>query len=183
MAIVLEHAQAVGADLGVGGVDVGHVDGAGGEGAVGEVVVHARGRRLRQAVAGAQAGPAVGAVEELVGEHEAELRVGGEVGDAADAERAGARLGHAEGVAVVEAERRGHAQAAAGEGGASSPRCGRGPRRAGSPRRACRCTRGRRRCAPGRAPGTRSRCRRAARRCSDAAPAPRASAAHHLARG
>ena len=53
----------------------------------------------------------------LVREHQAELGVGGEVGDAADAERGGAGLGHRDGVAVVEAERRGHAQPPAGERG------------------------------------------------------------------
>ena len=45
------------------------------QGAVGEVVIHAA-RALRQSVTGAQARPAVGAVQHLVGEHDAQLRVG-----------------------------------------------------------------------------------------------------------
>ena len=102
--VVLEHAELVGVDLGVGRVDVGDVGAAAGERAVGEVVVHAA-RVVVQAVAGAQAGPAVGAVHHLVAEHESQLGMRGEIGDAADAQRGGARLGHRQRVAVVEAER------------------------------------------------------------------------------
>ena len=78
VAVVAQHAQAELADLGVGGVDVDHVDLAGGDRVVGQAVVQA-GRRLREAVARCQALPAVGAADELVGQAEPQLGVARQV--------------------------------------------------------------------------------------------------------
>src|SRR3546814_8070121 len=63
-------------------------------------------------VRGAQAGPAVGALHEFVAEAQAQVRMRTQVVDAVDAERLRARLVHAQRVAVVEAQRIGHRQAA-----------------------------------------------------------------------
>ena len=159
LAVVGQHAQRVGADLGVGRVDVHHVGAAARERAVGEVVVHAA-RLVGEAVVGAKPGPAVAAVHDLVREHQPQLGMRDEVGDAADAERGRARLGHRQRVAVVEAQRPAHAQAVAGQHVGERP--ARRPRCAGSPWSASRCIRDRRRRRRSRARGTRPRCRRAA---------------------
>ena len=73
--VVLEHAQAVVGDFGVGAVEVGDVERVAGEAAIGEVVVEAVGG-LRQPIGLAQTGPAVGALHELVAEAEAQVRDG-----------------------------------------------------------------------------------------------------------
>ncbi len=69
--VVLEDRQVVVRNLGVGRVDVGRVHVARGEPAIGEIVVEPGHVRLRQIVERLEAGPAVGAVEELVVESEA----------------------------------------------------------------------------------------------------------------
>ena len=68
--VVAEHAELVLLDLGVGRVEVGGLDLAAGEGAIGQVVVEPADVALRQAVAVAQAGPAVGPIHEFVAEPE-----------------------------------------------------------------------------------------------------------------
>ena len=110
VAVVVQHAQAVGADLGVGGVQVGDVQAALGQRPVGQVVLQAAHVLLGQLVAVAQAGPAVAAADELAGEAEPQLRVARQIGDRPDAQAIGDVGPHAQGVGVVEAQRPEHAQ-------------------------------------------------------------------------
>ena len=116
VAIVDEDAQALRADLGIGRVEVGHVDGTGRESPVGHVVVEPPHLLLREPVAGAERRKAIGAVHDLVGEPEAQLGVAGQVGDGADAQLLCEVLAHPERVAVLEAERPAHDDAAGPEG-------------------------------------------------------------------
>ena len=76
--VVFEYDEVVVLDLGVGGVEVHRADVTGLQASVGEVVVHAAGRIL-EAVGIAQAGPAVGALHELVAEAHADLGVVDEI--------------------------------------------------------------------------------------------------------
>ena len=101
--VVLEYAQAVVWDFGVGAVQIGGIERVAGEAAIGEVVVEAVGR-LRQGIGLAQAGPAVGALHEFVAEAEAQLRMLAQVADRADTECARFILAHADRVGVIEAE-------------------------------------------------------------------------------
>ena len=64
--VVLEHDEVEPRDLGIGGVQVRHVDLARGERRVGEVVLEPAHVALRQAIARPQRGPAVTAIHELV---------------------------------------------------------------------------------------------------------------------
>ena len=64
--LVLEHAQLVALDLRVGGVDIHDVDAPRRHRLIGEAVIEAGRRRLRQAIGALQAGPAVGATDELL---------------------------------------------------------------------------------------------------------------------
>jgi len=66
--IVVEHGQAEAAELGVGRVDVDHVDASCGDGVVGEDVVEPDRLALARAVGLAQRRPAVGTLQELVRE-------------------------------------------------------------------------------------------------------------------
>ena len=92
--VVVEHRQAEAAELGVGRVDVDHVDAAGGDGVVGEAVVEADRLARARAVGLAQRRPAVGALQELVREAERERRAAAGLNRSemrADAERLGLR--------------------------------------------------------------------------------------------
>ena len=71
--VVVEHAELVLLDLGVGRVEVGGLDLAARQGAIGQVVVEPADVALGEPVAVAQAGPAVGPIHELVAEPEFQL--------------------------------------------------------------------------------------------------------------
>ncbi len=115
MAIVVEDAEPVLDDLGIGRIEIDHVAVAGVEAAIGDLVVDAAHVSLRQLIRGAQATPAVGAIHEFVAEREAQLRMRSQVGDARDPQARRAFRLHAERVAVVEPQVRAHADAARGE--------------------------------------------------------------------
>ncbi len=87
--IVLQHAEVVGPDLGVGRVELGGLDLAGGEGAIRQVVVEPPHVALREAVPVPQAGPAVGPLHEFVAEAELEFRMAPQVGERPDAQAGG----------------------------------------------------------------------------------------------
>ena len=93
------------------------MDGAGFQAAVGEVVLQPLRILLRQAVAIPQAGPAVGAIHELVAEAEDEVRVADQIGDGADTQLGGHLFAHADGVGVVEPEWRADLQSVFGHCG------------------------------------------------------------------
>ena len=124
--IIAQQAQPVPADLGIGGVGVGYVEGPRGESPVSEIVLQPAHLAVGQAVALAQARPPLTPVHELAAETEAQRRVPPEIGDRAHPEPPGERLGHGQGVAVVEAERRGQHQAARRQA-LAQPRAGRLP--------------------------------------------------------
>ena len=104
-AIVGQHAQPIARDLGVGRIDVGHVERAGGKAADRQLVIEPLDLPVGERVARRQAGPAVAPAQELVAEVDAQLGVAGEIGDRADAEARRRLLAHRERVAVVEPER------------------------------------------------------------------------------
>jgi hypothetical protein len=112
-AIVLEHPEAEAAELGIGRVDVDHVDLARRHGVVRQAMVEA-GRRRRQCIGLAQRRPAVGTLQELVRQTELQrpaLRRG-KVGDARNAQALRLRFAHRQRIGVVEAERHRRHQAA-----------------------------------------------------------------------
>ncbi len=84
LALVLEHDDAMARDLGIGGVKVDRVHLARGKRLVGDAVVDAARRRLRQGVSGLQSRPAVAAAEEFVRETESQVGMAREVGDRFD---------------------------------------------------------------------------------------------------
>jgi hypothetical protein len=102
--VVGQHPQAVAGDLGVGGVDVHDVDLVGGQGLVGDAVIQAP-WLLGQAVGSLEARPAVAALEELMGQPNAQAGVGGQVADPGETEGARPVLAHCQGIGVVEAQR------------------------------------------------------------------------------
>ena len=108
-AVVAQRAQVVVGDLRVGAVQVDRVDRTAGHRAVRQRVVEAAHLRLRQAVAPAQAGPAIAAVHELVGEAEAQVGMLQQVGNGLDAQPCGFIAAHADRIGVAEAERVGDA--------------------------------------------------------------------------
>ena len=103
--IVLEQDEPALLNLGIGRVDVGHVNLAARERPVSDVVVEPADLGGLEPVARAHRRPPVGPVHELVREAEAQLGVTGQVGHGTQAEARGVLLPHAEAVAVVEAER------------------------------------------------------------------------------
>jgi hypothetical protein len=104
-AVVGEDDETEALDLGVGRVDVGDVDAAARQRLVGDAVVDACRRRAAPPVGGGESRPAIGPLQELVGEGEPQPdALGHQVGDRADAERLGADLRHGQGVRVAEAE-------------------------------------------------------------------------------
>ena len=109
MLVVLQHAQLVLVDLGVGRIDVDHVDLSAGHRFIGEPVVEAA-RRLRQPVGPLQTGPAVAAAEELVRQPEAQLRMLREIAEVRRLSCCAllARIG--ERVGIVETQRHGDAE-------------------------------------------------------------------------
>ena len=92
-AIVLEDAEPVRADLGVGRVEVGGLDLAGRHRAIGQVMIEAADVALGEPVAIAEARPAVGPLHELVAEGQLQLGMVPQVAERPDAQpgRAGPR--------------------------------------------------------------------------------------------
>lgn len=103
------------ADLGVGRVKVGGVDLVRGQGAVREVVVEAPDVALRQPVPIADARPAIDALHELVAETEPQFGMAAQICERPDSQPGRDRLGHTDGVRVVEPEWPAHANAAASQ--------------------------------------------------------------------
>ena len=108
--VVLQHQQAEMVDLGIGGVDVHHVDLLLRDGIVGQAVVQAY-RCATQLVTRGQALPAIGAADEFVGQAQLQGRVPGQIAQRADAQLLGLRPPHGQRIAVVEAQRHSHTQA------------------------------------------------------------------------
>ena len=98
------------ADLGIGGVDVDHVDLPGTQRVVGNAMVET-GWMLRQRVACGDGRPAVGAAEKFVRQAEAQRRVHRQIGEGADVLAFGVGLAHGERVGVFKAERHARSQA------------------------------------------------------------------------
>ena len=73
--IIAQQAQAVIANLGVGGVDIHGIHAAGGQPAIGKIMVQPPDVRLRQAVSLAQTRPAVAPVHEFIAQSEAQIGV------------------------------------------------------------------------------------------------------------
>jgi hypothetical protein len=104
-AIVLQHAQLIAADLGVGGVGVDHVYLAGNQRFVGKPVVEAARHRVRESVRGAQSGPAVGAPDEFLRQPENQRGMRRKIGNAANAMLGRPVFAHGERIRIVEAKR------------------------------------------------------------------------------
>ena len=109
--IVLEDFQIVVGDVGVGRVEIDHLDAPAVERPVGEVVIEPADEPLGESVAVPEAGPPVAAVHEFVRESEFEVREPAEVRDGGDAEFLGHLFFHAHRVGVVEPEGAAHADA------------------------------------------------------------------------
>jgi hypothetical protein len=103
--IVLECRQVVVHDLGVGRVQIGHIQRSGSDAAIGEIVRQPAHVRLRQPIVRTNAGPPVGALHELVAETETKRRMFGELGHSSDAKFRRPIASHAQDVGVVETER------------------------------------------------------------------------------
>jgi len=74
--IVDQDREAIVGDLGIGGVEVHDVDFAGGERAVGKIMIETADIGLRKIVALFQTWPTVAAMQELVGQADAQMRMG-----------------------------------------------------------------------------------------------------------
>jgi hypothetical protein len=105
LAVVGKHGQSVLVDLGVGRVNVDRVDLALGDSFVGEAVIEAAGRRIRQVVRKLQSGPTVGPADEFLRQSQSQLGVCFQFGQARDAFGAGVVAAHRQRVGVVEAQR------------------------------------------------------------------------------
>ena len=103
--IVLQHLEVIPEQVAIRGVGVGDIDVALKQRKVREAVIDAA-CGLGQAISLLQAGPAVGAVAELVAEPETKLRERGQVGNPLQAEARRGLAGHGNGVGIVEAEAR-----------------------------------------------------------------------------
>ena len=96
-------------DLGVGAVDVDHVDLLRLDGVIGQAVVQARGH-VGQGVGLGQPAPAIRATQKFVGQTQLERWVAGQLAEGAHAKCLCPCLGHGQRVAVVKAQRHAHAQ-------------------------------------------------------------------------
>src|SRR5882724_5223164 len=108
--IVLEHAQLEALDLGVGRIDVHHVDTTRGGRLVRQPVIEPRGQ-LRQPVRALEAIPAVRTADEFLRQAELHLWMAGKVRELRDAQGLRAVRAHGERIAVVEAKRDARLQA------------------------------------------------------------------------
>ena len=106
--VVLENPEMVVRDLGVRRVEVGGVDVASRQRAVGHVVIELPHVGLRKAVATPEPRPAVGPMQEFFAESEPERGVGAQIGDPPHAQPDGVVLSHPQGVAVLESQGTGH---------------------------------------------------------------------------
>ncbi|EAU68684.1 hypothetical protein STIAU_6003 [Stigmatella aurantiaca DW4/3-1] len=109
--IVLQHAQAIRGDLRVGGVQVRHLEGPALERPVGEIMVQPPHLALGKLVALPQGGPTIRAVHELIAEPQPQLGMAPQIRDAPNPQALGLGLLHSQGIGVVEAQRRAHAEA------------------------------------------------------------------------
>ena len=114
-AVVLQQRQAEALDLGVGGIDVGHVDAAGGERAVGQLVLQAAHVARRQAIARREPRETVRPPQEFVREPEAKLRMPRQIAQSAQTVAPRDRAGHGQRVAIVEPDRIAEPDALGGE--------------------------------------------------------------------
>ena len=110
-AIILQRPQIVVGDLGVRGVEVDHVDVAGFDRAIGQIVIHAAHLPCIQLVACAQSGPAIAAVHEFVRKSETQPGMRAQIAEPCDPERFRLLAAHAQSVAVVEPQRLGKTDA------------------------------------------------------------------------
>ena len=113
--VVFQHAETVDDDFGVGGVDIGHVELAGAQAAIGQGMIDHLEIRLRQLVAALQSRPAVLAFHEFVAQAEAEIGVLHEVGNLANAQSLGVGFAHRQGVGVVKPQLAAHADVLLGQ--------------------------------------------------------------------
>jgi len=120
LAVVHQYAQVIAGDLGIGTIQVDHVERAISQPVVGEGVVKAVALGAAQPVSRAQARPAIGAIHELVAETKAQPGMAAQVGNGLDPESVGLLGAHAQRIGVVEAQWRGYRQPVFGECAAQS---------------------------------------------------------------
>ena len=138
--VVVEQPQLQALELAVGGEDVHDVHLPARDRAIGERVLHHLRPGQRQAVARAQTGPAVLALEKARAERGAQLRVPGQVADGPEPEALRQVGADRERVRVGEAERAADREPDRHRGARGWPPASRASRPSGGRARACRCT-------------------------------------------
>ena len=108
MKVILQSSQVIVSNLRIGGVQVHDLNGAALQSDIGQLVFQSADVFLRKPVGLAQAGPAILAIHEFVGEPKFQLRVSLQIRNRGNTESFSRVLLHPEGIGVVETERSAH---------------------------------------------------------------------------